>query len=194
MLKLRLLAFSIFLSVAATACTPSEADLATFSAQTQEVKDANASEVAGTQAAIKSTKDTQSTSIARTATYEFNQIAAETQAYESKATSAAKKTATMEASNLAATAQASSMYDQVSDLVAQGYVSRIEGTYHTIEDFNETWAQIDWCQYWYPGYSQRILCCARTLPWIRLPITLILALDAPLFSAKTAPRTTICLG
>jgi hypothetical protein len=149
-----LVAFSIFLSLAATACSPSEADLATVNVQTQEVKNASATEVAGTQAVIKSTQDTQSTSIARTATYEFEQIAAETQAHESTATSAAENTATEEAT-LFATAQAASMYDQVSDLAAQGYISRIEGTYHTIKDFNETWAQIDWCQYWYPGYSPK---------------------------------------
>jgi hypothetical protein len=150
----RLLVFSILLSIAASACGSLEADLATASAPTQEAKDTNATQVAGTQTAIKSTQDTKSTSLARTATYEFNQIAAKTQVYESSATSTAENTTTEEAI-IFATAQAASMYDQVSELVAQGYISRIEGTYYALEDYTQTWAQIGWCQWRQTDYAPR---------------------------------------
>ncbi len=53
----------------------------------------------------------------------------------------------------AATAQAQSMYSAIENLYAEGLLQTTAGTYQTIEDFNESWAQLNWYQWWKTGLS-----------------------------------------
>ena len=52
-----------------------------------------------------------------------------------------------------ATAQVQGMYDAVQQLASEGLLEKTEGTYTQIEDFNETWAQIGWYQWWSTGLA-----------------------------------------
>lgn len=52
-----------------------------------------------------------------------------------------------------ATASASSMQSQVELLRDQGYISTTSGRYYTIPDFERSWAQINWYQWWNTNYS-----------------------------------------
>jgi hypothetical protein len=61
--------------------------------------------------------------------------------------------ATREAEKLAATAQAATMLDAVVGLYGQGYLTRTEGEYYLLPEFDETWAQIDWYQWTYTDFS-----------------------------------------
>ncbi len=71
----------------------------------------------------------------------------------STVTRSAEETAAKDAEIAAATAAAASMYDQVRDLSTDGYISDTGGRYHALSDFNETWAQIYWYQWWYTKFS-----------------------------------------
>lgn len=54
---------------------------------------------------------------------------------------------------MAATAQANDMYALVQDLQSQGYLQFTGGAYFPIEDFDESWAQINWYQWWRTGLA-----------------------------------------
>lgn len=47
-----------------------------------------------------------------------------------------------------ATAQAQPMYDLVQDLYAEGVISTDQGSYIQASDFEESWAQLNYYQYW----------------------------------------------
>jgi len=64
---------------------------------------------------------------------------------------AARLTATQEAISKA-TAQAQPLYDMVQKLNQDGTITRNQGVYHPIFDFDESWAQRDWYSYWPTGY------------------------------------------
>ena len=67
------------------------------------------------------------------------------------------KEATRDAATAAAkaesTAQAQSMLALVQELYSDGYLSTTAGTYYSLEDFDESWAQINWYMWWYTGYA-----------------------------------------
>jgi hypothetical protein len=52
-----------------------------------------------------------------------------------------------------ATAQAEDMYQLVEKLQQEGALTSTAGEYYPIEDFNETWAQLNWYQWWNTGYK-----------------------------------------
>jgi len=70
---------------------------------------------------------------------------------------AATKEATQEAAIVqtvtAATVQAQPMFDLIQGLYSDGYLSRTDGTYFTIPDYDQSWAQINWYQWYYTGFS-----------------------------------------
>ena len=41
----------------------------------------------------------------------------------------------------------------VQSLADDGYVSSTSGTYHELEDFDETWAQLNWYEWWETGFE-----------------------------------------
>ncbi len=79
---------------------------------------------------------------------------AATQAAASQATEAAAqivgRTATAEGK---VTAQANDMYQLVEKLRTDGVLDSTSGQYYPIGDFKESWAQINWYQWWNTGYQ-----------------------------------------
>ena len=71
---------------------------------------------------------------------------------EALAREATRDTATA-AAKAESTAQAQSMLALVQELNRDGYLSTTAGTYYSLEDFDESWAQINWYMWWYTGYS-----------------------------------------
>ena len=45
------------------------------------------------------------------------------------------------------------MATRIQELYDQGYLDTVDGTYHALPNFDESWAQIDWYQWWRTGYS-----------------------------------------
>jgi len=43
----------------------------------------------------------------------------------------------------------------VESFVSDGYLQSASGTFHAIPDFNETWAQLNWYQWWETGYEPK---------------------------------------
>jgi hypothetical protein len=125
-------------------CGPSESDIATSEAETQAVIDALATEVAGTEQSVQATED----SAQKTTTAEFNQNATKT---ANVALAATNQAGTAQAKVAAQTQAASSMFDEIVELAAYDYISTDEGMFFTLEDFSESWAQINWYQ-WRPTY------------------------------------------
>jgi hypothetical protein len=125
-------------------CGPSESDIATSEAETQAVIDALATEVAGTEQSVQATED----AAQKTTTAEFNQNATKT---ANVALAATNQVGTAQAKVAAQTQAASSMFDEIVELAAYDYISTDEGMFFTLEDFSESWAQINWYQ-WRPTY------------------------------------------
>jgi len=65
--------------------------------------------------------------------------------------------ATLEAATAAAwaesTRQAGGMLDLVEQLHLDGYLDSTSGTYYALDAFDESWAQINWYQWWYTGFA-----------------------------------------
>jgi hypothetical protein len=122
-------------------CGPSKSDVATSEAETQAAIDGLAAEVAGTQQSIQGTED----AAEKTTTAEFNQGATKTANIELAGT---KRAATAEAESVALTQSAASMYDEIAELAAYDYISSDEGRYIGLGEFSESWAQINWYQWW----------------------------------------------
>ena len=45
------------------------------------------------------------------------------------------------------------MLDLIQELNRDGYISTTAGTYYSLDDFDKNWAQINWYQWWYTGYT-----------------------------------------
>ena len=63
------------------------------------------------------------------------------------------QTARVEATRLQATAQAEPLAARVAELVQAGFLTRSDGRYAQADDFSESWAQINWYQWWWTGYA-----------------------------------------
>jgi len=82
-----------------------------------------------------------------------NQAATQVQeTADALAREATRDTATA-AAKVESTAHAQPMLDLVQELYSNGYLATTAGTYYSLEDFNESWAQINWYMWWYTGYS-----------------------------------------
>ncbi len=129
------------MAIAIAGCGPSKSEIATSEAETQAVIDALATDVAGTEQSVKATGD----AAEKTTTAEFNQNATKTAAVIMEATNQME---TAQAEIAAKTQAASSMYAEIVDLAAYDYISTDRGTYFSLGDFSEAWAQINWYSYW----------------------------------------------
>jgi len=65
----------------------------------------------------------------------------------------ATRDAATAAAKAESTAQAQSMLDLIQELNRDGYISTTAGTYYSLDDFDKNWAQINWYQWWYTGYT-----------------------------------------
>ena len=156
----------------ATATAQAESILATSSHQTQVVADAEATNAAETQqsasatvaaetqaaqqatdAAEQATQAAAATSSAGTATAEFQQAATATEKYVASVTKSARETATQEARIAVATSTGSELYGLVNELADGGYISTTAGTYHPLNSFRKSWAQLYWYQWWDSGFA-----------------------------------------
>ena len=100
---------------------------------------------------VRATED-QATKVAQEAAA-TNQVATQVQdTAEALAMEATRDTAT-EAAIVEATAQAQSMLDLVQALYHDGVLTTTAGTYYSLEDFDKSWAQINWYMWWYTGLS-----------------------------------------
>jgi hypothetical protein len=46
-----------------------------------------------------------------------------------------------------------------------GYLSSTSGTFHALDDFDETWAQLNWYQWWETGYSPESFVVSAKTSW-----------------------------
>jgi len=144
--------FLVTLSCQATNNSPSSTATSAPSIQTSPVIE---EESTPTEDFSAITKEAQESS--RATQEAASQATSQAGAEQAEATSAA---ATAEAEQILqltaevekqATAQAQGMAQLVEQLVAEGTVDSINGQYYWMEDFNETWAQISWYQWWDTG-------------------------------------------
>lgn len=93
--------------------------------------------------------------------------ATDTQAAVIAGRDAALGTRTVEQAQSGATATAVVMevYDEMDWLASQGYLGDYEGGYVNLPDFNEAWAQIDYFDAWYTGYSPANFVISADLEW-----------------------------
>jgi hypothetical protein len=131
----------VLIATVLVGCGPSKSEIATSEAETQAVIDGLATEVAGTQQSIQATED----AAEKTTTAEFNQGATKTANIQLAAT---KRAGTQEAEIAAQTQVASSMYERIVELAAYDYISSEAGEYYRLDNFSESWAQINWYRYW----------------------------------------------
>jgi hypothetical protein len=111
----------------------------------EEVPTATATEdVAATSQALeesqKATEDAEIQAVTQAAAVE------ETQQAE-------QKLARTEAAQSQATEQADTMYQLVNKLEEEGVLKSSAGSYYPIDDFKESWAQLNWYQWWNTGYQ-----------------------------------------
>jgi hypothetical protein len=78
---------------------------------------------------------------------------------------AATRTAAIEQAKASATTQAQPMFETVKQLVADGYISHSLGVYYLLPDFDESWAQLNWYQWWYTGYAPDDFVIRADIAW-----------------------------
>lgn len=71
---------------------------------------------------------------------------------EAEAQEATRQAAIVEA-KAEATTQAGGLLSDIEQLRSDGYLSSTSGTYSALEDFDQSWAQIGWYQWWYTGFD-----------------------------------------
>jgi hypothetical protein len=106
------------------------------------------------QKAAQATLDAQATGQAQaTATVEASRNAIETANAELKGVF--RQTFDANQANLAQTetADVANKNQIIQNLVAKGILTNAEGSFIALDDFNESWAQINWYQYWPTEYS-----------------------------------------
>jgi hypothetical protein len=114
-----------------------------FPAETQAAQESTmASAAAQTEAAVKQTETAAA------------QAEATIEAVSAESTRAAEKmiAQTAEVETLA-TAQAQDLANVVSRLYEEGILEKSSGTYYRMDDFEESWAQIGWYQWWETGLA-----------------------------------------
>ncbi|NIS82360.1 MAG: hypothetical protein GTO14_19620 [Anaerolineales bacterium] len=134
----------LLMPVILNACGPSEDDIAKAIEETQAAEELKLTESAETEEA--DAEDTaKQTADALEATQQFDQALT--------ATSEAEATEMWEMINALGTESAAQMSTQILDLFNEGYLGKTEGAYFTVSDFDESWAQINWYQWWQTGYA-----------------------------------------
>jgi hypothetical protein len=124
---------------------------------TQATANAQASATAIAQASATAEAQLSATVAAVTAKAE-NAAATVTQA------AGKKLTATAEVAQKA-TVQAQGMLTVIDKLFADGIISTKEGEYIRLQDFDESWAQINWYQWWETGYSANNFVLVSDMEW-----------------------------
>ena len=130
----------------------------TSAAATQRESEARATDEQATKEAEQATKEAeQSAATGQAAT----QVRLTQEAAAQEATLAAAVVQTI----TAATAQAQPMYDLIQQLYGDGYLSRTNGTYFNLPDFDKSWAQIGWYQWYYTDHSPKSFVIRADASW-----------------------------
>jgi len=138
------------LSMQPASPAPSPQAVSTEEQLTKPIPSATEDFSAATRAAEESV---QSTAESAAATEEAA-AQSQTQAAAGQATAEAESMLALTAEVMqAATAEAQEMYSVVEKLYADGLLQKTSGTYIKVEDFSETWAQLNWYQWWKTGLS-----------------------------------------
>jgi len=117
-------------------------------AQTQAAQDtATAVAVQASQSAASATKTAEAANILATRTQQ-TMLGMQTLT----AAAGIRLTATAE-EQLKTTQRAGPVMDIVQKLVDSGVLLSSEGVFHALDDFDHTWAQLGWYQWWYSGHS-----------------------------------------
>lgn len=139
----QVLIFSLIAGVLTACAGPSTPEATTTPDQTKEalgtseaVTEAALDAQSTSDHATKDAEDAEATSIAATAEQER----------------ALRQTATADAV-VAATAQAGSFLEVIQTLQSEGHIETTTGRYYTLSDFHQSWAQINWYQWYYTDYS-----------------------------------------
>lgn len=107
--------------------------------------------------AVQSAQSTAAASATRsageTASAAFSLTATPARATETAAARLATRQANQTQAAVKATVQAQPMLDAVQKLVADGYLSKSDGTYRALDDFDESWAQLNWFQWTDTDYA-----------------------------------------
>lgn len=129
-----------------TATSRARSELATEEAQAAQATEARTTELA---------EEAQATEAAAT----------EAQRTVDAANRAATQTAAVEQAFAEATAEARPMYEVLQGLVEEGYLTEIEGTYHPLPDFDESWAQINYYDVWGTGFAPADFVISADIAW-----------------------------
>lgn len=161
MRHVKLLGTGILLLMVLVACGPSEADMQTAIAATQQAE--------GETATAKA-RDQQRQEAAASQTAAAARAAQEAASATANAENAARQTqsaATEQAAALEAqaTAQAAAMYETVQELKSAGHLSKTSGTYYALSDFDQSWAQINWYQWWQTGFAPTDFVIRADVSW-----------------------------
>jgi len=132
------------LAATAAAAEVAEAVTATIVAQL-EAQAATEAQAERDDAATAEAEETEQAIADRAATQE--------QATADAAEARVTQTARVEATHIQATAQAEPLAASVAELVEDGFLTRSDGRYAQADDFSESWAQINWYQWWWTGYA-----------------------------------------
>jgi len=114
-------------------------DKSTSVAATQRENEARATEDQATKVALESAAT--------------NQAATQVQDTAEALAREATRDAATAAAKVESTAQAQPMLDLIQELYRDGYLTTTAGTYYSLDDFDESWAQINWYMWWYTDYS-----------------------------------------
>ncbi len=158
-MRMRLLIVGLWLAGMVAGCGGSSAPSRDTSAEsavdvaataTYHAQEASSKQQAATQSGLSAATSTAQAQRAE-------QQAATRQAGTAQAQEAERQAATRQAATaqieLAMTAAADEMRGLIEQLQADGYLESTDGTYIALEDFDQSWAQINWYQWWYTGYS-----------------------------------------
>ena len=69
------------------------------------------------------------------------------------------------ATDAQATSQAQAIMGTVQQLFDEGIIGKREGDYHRLDDFNESWAQLGYYQWWKTGYSPENFILTADIAW-----------------------------
>lgn len=171
-----LLAMILFVSMA---CKITAGDMGNLLERTE----APAIDLDATESALSTVVAAQATTLAQ-ATLEAQAAAAQAAAGNATATAAAlaaEETRAAQSANVTqapsvqasatpaidsqATQQAQAMMGTVQQLFDEGIISTREGEYHRLEDFNESWAQLGYYQWWKTGYSPENFIISADIAW-----------------------------
>lgn len=83
---------------------------------------------------------------------------------EANQQAATRQAATVQV-RLEMTAAATKMRGVIGQLHADGYLTSTEGSYSLLPDFDQSWAQINWYQWWHTGYSPADFVIVADVEW-----------------------------